>query len=171
MHTTIRSKGAAFGTHFLRFLFAAGCDLRQITGIANRTTIADGNTWNHEHIATLGRCLTAPVRDAHKIARHLADYVLLWAGGGGDDLAKSPHMARIANSVYPDICPGDPTCRAFGFLDGYHSPTPMMAESLLYNLHSHNQVRDYNGDLIQVNPKLFQEVFTSKYVLTCAAVP
>jgi dolichyl-diphosphooligosaccharide--protein glycosyltransferase len=30
----------------------------QISGIANRTTIADGNTWNHEHIATLGRCLT-----------------------------------------------------------------------------------------------------------------
>ena len=25
----------------------------QISGIANRTTIADGNTWNHEHIATL----------------------------------------------------------------------------------------------------------------------
>lgn len=39
----------------------------------------------------------------------------------------------------------------------------MMAESLLYNLHSHNQARDYNGNLIQVNPKLFQEVFTSKY--------
>ena len=27
----------------------------QINGIANRTTIADGNTWNHEHIALLGR--------------------------------------------------------------------------------------------------------------------
>jgi dolichyl-diphosphooligosaccharide--protein glycosyltransferase len=133
----------------------------QITGIANRTTIADGNTWNHEHIATLGRTLTAPVRDAHKIARHLADYILIWAGGGGDDLAKSPHMARIGNSVYPDICPGDPTCRSFGFVD--HSPTPMMAESLLYNLHSHNQAKDYNGNLIQVNPALFQEVFTSKY--------
>ena len=41
-----------------------------------------------------------------KIARHLADYVLVWAGGGGDDMAKSPHMARIGNSVYHDICPG-----------------------------------------------------------------
>jgi dolichyl-diphosphooligosaccharide--protein glycosyltransferase len=39
----------------------------------------------------------------------------------------------------------------------------MMAESLLYNLHSHNQAKDYNGNLIQVNPALFQEVFTSKY--------
>ena len=35
----------------------------QITGIANRTTIADGNTWNHEHIALLGRCLTSPEKE------------------------------------------------------------------------------------------------------------
>jgi dolichyl-diphosphooligosaccharide--protein glycosyltransferase len=55
----------------------------QITGIGNRTTIADGNTWNHEHIALLGRILTGPEKDAHRIARHLADYVLIWAGGGG----------------------------------------------------------------------------------------
>ena len=34
----------------------------QINGIANRTTIADGNTWNHEHIALLGRSLVSPVR-------------------------------------------------------------------------------------------------------------
>eukprot|EP00122_Pirum_gemmata_P001621 Pgem_evm1s1459 len=32
----------------------------QINGIANRTSIADGNTWNHEHIATLARCLISP---------------------------------------------------------------------------------------------------------------
>ena len=42
--------------------------------------------------------------------RHLADYVLVWSGGGGDDLAKSPHIARIGNSVYSDICPNDPMC-------------------------------------------------------------
>ncbi len=89
----------------------------QITGIGNRTTIADGNTWNHEHIATLGRILSAPEKRAHSIARHLADYVLVWAGGGGDDLAKSPHMARIGNSVYHDICQ-EPTCSEFGFYRG-----------------------------------------------------
>jgi len=101
----------------------------QITGIGNRTTIADGNTWNHEHIATLGYCLTSPTTRAHELIRHLADYVLVWSGGGGDDLAKSPHMARIANSVYNDLCPGDPTCAHFGFYsDG--TPTPMMAKSL-----------------------------------------
>ena len=88
----------------------------QITGIANRTTIADGNTWNHEHIALLGKALTGSVEEGYQIARHLADYVLIWGGGGGDDLAKSPHLARIANSVYRDHCPGDVTCRAFGFV-------------------------------------------------------
>jgi dolichyl-diphosphooligosaccharide--protein glycosyltransferase len=86
----------------------------QITGIGNRTTIADGNTWNHEHIALLGRILTGPEKDAHRIARHLADYVLIWAGGGGDDLAKSPHLKRIANSVYRGLC-SEPTCRDFTF--------------------------------------------------------
>jgi dolichyl-diphosphooligosaccharide--protein glycosyltransferase len=89
----------------------------QITAISNRTTLADGNTWNHEHIALLGKALTASEEEGYEIARHLADYVLVWGGGGGDDLAKSPHLARIANSVYRDHCPaGDPTCRAFGFV-------------------------------------------------------
>jgi len=108
----------------------------QIAGIANRTTIADGNTWNHEHIALLGRTLTSPLKEGHRIARHLADYVLIWAGGGGDDLAKSPHMRRIANSVYRFLCPGDPTCRDFGVTRQGH-PTKAMGASLLFNLHSH----------------------------------
>ncbi|KAH8065442.1 Oligosaccharyl transferase STT3 subunit [Aureococcus anophagefferens] len=130
----------------------------QIAGIANRTTIADGNTWNHEHIATLGRCLTSPEKSAHKIVRHLADYVLIWTGGGGDDLAKSPHMARIGNSVYRDICPDDPTCRSLGFLDRQGTPTAMMAESLLFKLHSHNQRPGVAAD-----PNLFREVYTSRF--------
>jgi len=129
----------------------------QITGIGNRTTIADGNTWNHEHIATLGRCLTSPVKEAHRVIRHLADYVLVWAVGGGDDLAKSPHLARIANSVFEDVCPGDPTCRHFGFgQDG--NPTKMMEDSLLYQLHSH-QMRPG----VSVDSNRFKHVFSSKY--------
>lgn len=83
-------------------------------GIANRTTIADGNTWNHEHIALLGKTLTSSERDGHRVARHLADYILVWTGGGGDDLAKSPHLIRIANSVYRGLC-SEPTCREFGY--------------------------------------------------------
>jgi dolichyl-diphosphooligosaccharide--protein glycosyltransferase len=41
----------------------------QINGIANRTTIADGNTWNHEHIALLGRALVSSEKEGHAIAR------------------------------------------------------------------------------------------------------
>eukprot|EP00039_Didymoeca_costata_P024753 m.11347 g.11347 ORF g.11347 m.11347 type:complete len:784 (+) comp4426_c0_seq1:41-2392(+) len=129
----------------------------QIAGIANRTTIADGNTWNHEHIATLGRCLVSPEKKAHKMVRHLADYVLLWAGGGGDDLAKSPHMARIGNSVYNDICPGDPTCRAFGFKGSHMEPTDMMEKSMLYRLHNHNV------GPTKMDPTLWEDVFRSKF--------
>jgi dolichyl-diphosphooligosaccharide---protein glycosyltransferase len=79
----------------------------QIAQIANRTTLADGNTWNHEHIALLGKILVSNITTSHSIVRHLADYVLVWstrfAGNPGDDIAKSPHMARIGGSVYKDI--------------------------------------------------------------------
>ena len=133
----------------------------QITGIGNRTSIADGNTWNHEHIATLGKCLTSPVKEAHTLVRHLADYVLVWAGGRGDDLMKSPHMARIGNSVYRDICPNDPMCRQFGFMSSdFSKPTPMMNASLLYNLHSHNM----RGG-VSIDNKLFKHVYDSKHRL------
>jgi len=131
----------------------------QIAGIANRTTIADGNTWNHEHIALLGKCLTTDLQGGYEIARHLADYVLIWAGGGGDDLAKSPHLARIANSVYRDHCPqGDPTCRAFGFVDRQGTASPMMQRSLLYQLHGH-QIRPD----VSVSEELFTLAYQSKY--------
>lgn len=131
----------------------------QITGIAKRTSIADGNTWNHEHIATLGRTLTSPEKKAHNAIRHLADYVLVWAGGGGDDLAKSPHLARIGNSVFPDHCgDDDPKCNKFGFY-GDNQPTPMMAKSLLYKLVMHGR------DGIQVSEDLFKEVHTTKHGL------
>lgn len=54
-----------------------------------------GNTWNHEHIALLGMALTSPIKEGHEIAKHLADYVLVWAGGGGDDLAKVGRLDLI----------------------------------------------------------------------------
>mmetsp|Transcript_108218 Transcript_108218/g.161910 ORF Transcript_108218/g.161910 Transcript_108218/m.161910 type:complete len:958 (-) Transcript_108218:55-2928(-) len=131
----------------------------QITAIANRTTLADGNTWNHEHIALLGKALTASEEEGYQIARHLADYVLVWGGGGGDDLAKSPHLARIANSVYRDHCPqGDPTCRSFGFVDRQGTPSDMMERSLLYRLHGH-QVKPG----VEADPAKWKEVHRSKY--------
>jgi dolichyl-diphosphooligosaccharide--protein glycosyltransferase len=71
----------------------------QIAGIANRTTIADGNTWNHEQIALLGRAFTTDLDTGWEISRHWADYVLIWAAEAkSDDLARSPFLARIANS-------------------------------------------------------------------------
>ncbi len=131
----------------------------QISGIANRTSLADGNTWNLEHIALLGRILTSPEKRAHSLARHLADYVLIWAGNQGDDLSKSPHMARIGSSVYPDICPKDPLCRNFGFFSD-RKPTPSMAASMLYKMHRHNLEAG-----VTVNKKLFEDVYQSKYGL------
>jgi len=132
----------------------------QITGIAKRTSIADGNTWNHEHIATLGKILTSPQKKAHNAIRHLADYVLVWAGGGGDDLAKSPHLARIGNSVFPDHCgDDDPKCDKFGFFSDHSTPMPMMKKSLLFNL---VQNGEYGA---KVHPQLFQEVHHTKHGL------
>ena len=130
----------------------------QIAGIANRTTIADGNTWNHEHIALLGKALTSELETGYEISRHWADYILVWAGGGGDDLAKSPHLARIANSVYRDHCPDDPTCRAFGFVDRQGTPSAMMRRSLLYTLHSSGIKPD-----VEAPPDKFVEKYRSKY--------
>lgn len=130
----------------------------QITGISDRTTIADGNTWNHEHIATLGKMFASPEAESHDLVRHVADYVLVWTGGGGDDLAKSPHMARIGNSVYPGLCPGDPTCRMFGFMDRQGTPTPMMERSMLYKLIMHNRRPG-----VTANETMWREVYSSKY--------
>jgi len=130
----------------------------QITGIAKRTSIADGNTWNHEHIATLGRTLTSTEKRAWNAIRHIADYLMVWAGGGGDDLGKSPHLARIGNSVYPDHCgDDDPKCSKFGFYQG-GEPTPMMAKSLLYKAVKHNLAPG-----VKLDPQYFQEVHTTKH--------
>jgi dolichyl-diphosphooligosaccharide--protein glycosyltransferase len=131
----------------------------QITGIGNRTTLADGNTWNLEHIALIGRMLTSTEKKSHEIVKHMADYVLVWSGGGGDDLAKSPHMARIGTSVFTDICGRhDPSCYQYGFINEQRTPTPMMANSLLYKM-TMNKMRAG----VQVNSSYYNEVFTSKY--------
>jgi dolichyl-diphosphooligosaccharide---protein glycosyltransferase len=106
----------------------------------------------------LGKALTTDLDEGWEIARHLADYVLIWGGGGGDDLAKSPHLARIANSVYRNHCPDDPTCRAFGFIDRQGTPSVMMRRSLLYGLHGHGLRPEVN-----VSVDRFQEVYRSKY--------
>lgn len=100
-----------------------------IAGIGNRTSLSDGNTWNFDHIALVGLCLTSPVQDAHRIARHLADFILVWVN---DDLGKTAHMARIANAVYPGHC-AEIDCDEYGvFPDG--NPSAMIGESLMWSL-------------------------------------
>jgi dolichyl-diphosphooligosaccharide--protein glycosyltransferase len=130
----------------------------QINGMANRTTIADGNTWNHEHIALLGKCMTANERDSHAIARHLADYVLIWttryAGSYSDDLAKSPHMARIGTSVYGDRI----GCHASEFyMDRDGQPSDCMRESILWRMHG------WRFDTTVTKMELFEEAYTTKH--------
>jgi len=71
-------------------------------------------------------------------------------------LAKSPHLARIANSVYRSMCPGDPTCSMFGFPGG--RPSPMLEASLLYRLHSNGIAPG-----VDVDKNRFKEVYKSKY--------
>jgi len=98
----------------------------QLAGVANRTTLADGNTWNMEHIGLIGMVISAPLPEGHRIARHLADYVLFFR----EDVGKSSHMARIANSAFPGHCE-EITCDQFGvFRNGV--PAPMMRDSLVW---------------------------------------
>ena len=92
--------------------------------------------------------MTSNERKSHAIARDLADYVLgshvsltsvwttRWAGMYGDDIAKSPHMARIGGSVYSDVDPNT------FFVDGEGKPSPVMEESLLWKLHHYRQQCD-----------------------------
>jgi dolichyl-diphosphooligosaccharide---protein glycosyltransferase len=154
----------------------------QITGIGNRTSLADGNTWNHEHIATIGKMLTSPVAEAHSLVRHMADYVLIFAGDTlFSDVDRSPLLARMANSVYHDICPNDPLCRKFGFQKKQktplkrrsrhmliseaaeseaaveYEPTPLLARSLLYHLHANGTKED-----VTLDGNLFQLAFVSE---------
>ena len=49
----------------------------QISGMANRTTLVDNNTWNNSHIAMVGRAMASNEDDAYEIMQELGvDYVL-----------------------------------------------------------------------------------------------
>lgn len=114
----------------------------QINGIANRTTIADGNTWNFEHIALLARTLISPENESYANARHLADYVMVFtsrfAGVYSDDLAKMPQLALIAGNVYPEIQYENE--RQGFFCDREGNATPAAERSLIYRLTYYGRV-------------------------------
>ncbi|KAF1741993.1 hypothetical protein MXB_4853 [Myxobolus squamalis] len=78
----------------------------QITGMANRTTIVDNNTWNNSHIALVGRAMASNESAAYSILRSLeVDYVLVIFGGvigfSGDDINKFLWMVRISQGEFP----------------------------------------------------------------------
>lgn len=83
--------------------------------------------------------------------------MLIWAGGGGDDLAKSPHLVRIANSVYRGLCPDGLTLRSFGFYSE-GKPSPMMELSLLYNPNQNGIVPS-----VEVDRNRFRQVHMPKH--------
>merc|ERR1712109_24797 len=79
----------------------------QIAGMANRTTLVDNNTWNHGHIALVGKAMSSNETAAYKIMTDLdVDYVLVIFGGvmgySGDDINKFLWMVRIAEGEHPN---------------------------------------------------------------------
>jgi len=126
----------------------------QINGIGNRTSIADGNTWNFEHIALLARTLLSPEKEAWGFARYWADYVLVWTGRNAgmysDEMSKMPQLARISGSRYKEIDPNGYFC------DDKNNVTPLVKTSLLWKLF-------FYGKEPGIKLEHFEEVYTSKY--------
>ena len=151
----------------------------QITGMANRTVLADGNTWNNTHIATIGKAFASTEEEGYKIARHLdADYVLIIFGGlsyySGDDVSKFIWMIRIAQGVYPEVVESN------FFANGQYrvdtQATDTMKNSLMYRLayyrfnevrmsYQHppgfDTVRNMAVDPTPIKLKYFTEVYTT----------
>ncbi|CAK0743080.1 hypothetical protein CVIRNUC_001442 [Coccomyxa viridis] len=80
----------------------------QTTAMANRTVLVDNNTWNNTHIATVGRAMASPEKQAWEIFRSLdCTHVLVIFGGfigyPSDDINKFLWMVRIGGGVFPDI--------------------------------------------------------------------
>jgi len=84
----------------------------QISGMANRTVLVDGNTRNNTHIAQVGKAMASTEERAYKIMRSLdVKYVLVIFGGvigfSGDDINKFLWMVRIGGSTDPSIVESD----------------------------------------------------------------
>lgn len=152
----------------------------QITGMANRTVLADGNTWNNTHIATIGKAFASTEEEGYKIARHLdADYVLIIFGGlsyySGDDVSKFIWMIRIAQGVYPEIVESSYFANGQYRVDAQATDT--MKNSLMYRLAYHrfnevrmsyqhpagfDTVRNMAIDPTPIKLKYFTEVYTTQ---------
>eukprot|EP01004_Peranema_trichophorum_P009453 NODE_819_length_2332_cov_40.947488_g697_i0.p1 GENE.NODE_819_length_2332_cov_40.947488_g697_i0~~NODE_819_length_2332_cov_40.947488_g697_i0.p1 ORF type:complete len:749 (-),score=96.71 NODE_819_length_2332_cov_40.947488_g697_i0:84-2075(-) len=111
----------------------------QMNAMGNRTTIADNNTWNNTHIATIGRVLSSTEEEAYKILRKLdVDYLLVIFGGkigySSDDINKFLWPVRISAGVYPEHVRE----RDFYHTDGSYRvdkwAPPTMKNSMMYKM-------------------------------------
>merc|ERR1719259_1193908 len=118
----------------------------QLAGFSNRTTLTDNNTWNHTHIAQIGRIFASSEEAAYELLDQLdVDYVLLVFGGktgySGDDINKFLWMLRIAANAYPHLKESDFTVNGYA-IDQRVSPA--LKESIMYKLSYYRFWDDYS---------------------------
>lgn len=111
----------------------------QISGMADRTTIVDNNTWNNTHIAMVGKIFASNEENALKDLKALdIDYVLVLFGGvsgfGGDDLNKFLWMVRIAEGEFPNDVKEAAFYNSRGEYKLDDSASETLKESLMYKL-------------------------------------
>lgn len=148
----------------------------QLAGFSNRTTLVDNNTWNHTHIAQIGRIFASTEEAAYELLDELdVDYVLLIFGGktgySGDDINKFLWMLRIAANAFPHLKESDFTTNGYA-ID--QRVAPALKNSIMYKLSYYRFWDDYgqrgkgydsvrNSVVGYTNYKLkyFEESFTS----------
>ncbi|CRH00034.1 oligosaccharyl transferase STT3 subunit, putative [Plasmodium relictum] len=146
----------------------------QLSVMSDRITYVDNNTWNNNHIATIGLILSTNEKNAYEYLKKLdADYLLVSYGGysknSSDDLNKFLWILKITNKRFNFINP-----LLYYYHDKYHplgkNATPFMTNSVLYKLSYYNltnsKVKGYDYirkiEVPEVkNLKYFEEVFTS----------
>ena len=152
----------------------------QTTAMANRTVLVDNNTWNNTHIATVGKAMASPEKQAWEILGSLdADYVFVIFGGligyPSDDVNKFLWMVRIGGGVFPEI-------RESNYLDSegrYRVDSEMgeaLKQSLVYKLsyyrfwdlatganRGYDRVRQQTIGYMDYELEYFEEVFTTAH--------
>jgi len=152
----------------------------QTTAMSNRTVLVDNNTWNNTHIATVGKAMASPEKQAWEILESLdADYVFVLFGGligyPSDDVNKFLWMVRIGGGVFPEIRESD-------YLDAegrYRVDSEMgegLRNSLLYKLsyykfwelptggpRGYDRVRQQTIGYMDYELEYFDEVFTTQH--------
>ncbi|SNX87384.1 probable oligosaccharyltransferase [Melanopsichium pennsylvanicum] len=151
----------------------------QISGMADRPTLVDNNTWNNTHIATVGKAMCSPEEKSYPILRqHDVDYVLIIFGGllgfSGDDINKYLWMIRIAQGVWPDEVKEADYFTARGEYKVDDGASKAMKQSLMYKMSYHrfndlfggrpgmDRVRQSQGPTKSPELDYLDEAFTSE---------